>query len=65
MLDDMYQVVTDTQRESGSKTPLPMAAVNEDKHSEAEDEEDVVAAFQNRWNNQFKNRANRQNSGAP
>jgi len=64
-LDDMYQVATDTQRESGSKTPRPMAAVNEDSHSEAEDEEDVVAAFQNRRNNQFENRAKRQNSGAP
>ncbi len=30
-----------------------------------EDEEGVVAAFQNRRNNQFKHRAKRQNSGAP
>jgi hypothetical protein len=65
MLDDMYQVATDTQRRSGSKTPQAMAAVNEDSHSEAKDEEDVVAAFKNRWNNQFKNRAKRQNLGAP
>jgi len=37
-LDDMYQVVTDTQRESSSKTTRPVTAVNEDGHSKAEDD---------------------------
>ncbi len=50
-LDDMYQVATDTQRESGSKATRPVADVNEDSHSEAKDEEDEVAAFQNKRNN--------------
>jgi len=64
-LDNMYQVATDTQGESGSKASWPMAAINKDSHSEAEDEGDEVAAFQNRLNNRFQNRTKRQNSGAP
>ncbi len=64
-LDDMFQVLTDTQRESGAKASWPEAAVNEDSHSEAKDDEDKVAAFQNRRNNRFQNRPKRQNSGAP
>jgi hypothetical protein len=36
-----------------------MAAVNEDSHLEAEDEEDKVDAFQNKWNNRFQNKARR------
>jgi len=35
-LDDVYQVATDTQRESGSKATRLEAAINEDSHSEAE-----------------------------
>jgi hypothetical protein len=61
----MYQVATNTQRESGSKASGPVAAVNNDSHSEAKDEEDEVATFQNRRNNRFQNRPKRQNSGAP
>ncbi len=34
-LDDVYQVATDTQRESGSKATRLVAATNEDSHSEA------------------------------
>ncbi len=64
-LDDMYQVATDTQRESGSKANRPVADVNEDSHSEAKDEEDEVAAFQNKRNNRFQNKARRKNEGAP
>jgi hypothetical protein len=50
-LDDMYQVATDTQRESGPKTSRPVAAIQDDSQSEAEDDEeaeDEVAAFQNK-----------------
>jgi hypothetical protein len=67
-LDDMYQVATDTQRESGSKESKPVAAIQDDSQSEAEDDEEVedkVAAFQNRRNNRFqgKNRNQPQGSG--
>jgi hypothetical protein len=65
MLDDMYHVATNTQRESGFKAPRPVTAVNEDSHSDTEDDEDEVAAFQNRINNRFQNKARRQNYGAP
>jgi hypothetical protein len=65
MLDDMYQVATDTQRESGSKATRPVAAVNEDSHSEAKDDEDEIAAFQIRRNTKFQNIPKKQNSGAP
>jgi hypothetical protein len=54
MLDDMYQVATDTQRESGAKTLRPVSAIQDDSQSEVEDDEEVedeVAAFQNRRNN--------------
>jgi hypothetical protein len=64
-LDDMYQVATDTQRESGSKATQPVAAVNENSHSEAKDEADEVVAFQNKRNNRFQNKARRKNEGAP
>jgi hypothetical protein len=64
-LDDMYQVATDTQRESRTKATQPVTAVNKDSHSEAKDEEVEVTAFQNGWNNQFQNKAKRQNQGAP
>ncbi len=54
-LDDMYQVATDTQRESGLKASKPVAAIQDDNQSEddedEEDAEDEVAAFQNRRNN--------------
>jgi hypothetical protein len=60
----MYQVVTDTQRESGAKASRPVAAVNEDSQSEAEYDEDEIAAFQNRRNTKFQSRPKKQNSGA-
>jgi hypothetical protein len=44
-------MATDTQRESGSKTSRPVAVIDEESPSEAEDEEDKVAAFQNKLNN--------------
>ncbi len=53
-LDDMYQVATDTQRESGLKTSKPVSAIQDDSQSEDEDDEEVedeVAAFQNKRNN--------------
>ncbi len=78
MLDDMYQVATDTQRESGPKASRPVSAIQDDSQSEAEDDEeaeDDFAAFQNKRNNRFPNRgrnqkqsqlqcSNRYNSGA-
>jgi len=63
-LDNMYQVATDTQRESGAKASQPMAAVNEDSHSEAKDDEDEVATFQNRRNNRFQTTPTRHLSAA-
>ena len=54
-LDDMYQVATDTQRESGLKTTKPVSAIQDDSQTDDEDDEedaeDEVAAFQNRRNN--------------
>jgi hypothetical protein len=47
-LDDMYQVATDTQRESGSKTSKPVSAIQDNSQSEVKDDEEVedeVAAF--------------------
>ena len=41
-----------------------MAAINKDSHSEAEDEGDEVAAFQNRRNNRFQNRNRNQSQGS-
>ncbi len=58
-LDDMYQVATDTQRESGSKTSKSISAIQDYRQSEVKDDEEVedeVAAFQNRGNNRFQNR---------
>jgi hypothetical protein len=46
-LDDMYQVATDTQRESGSKTSKPVSAIQDNSQSDNDDEdepEDDVAA---------------------
>jgi hypothetical protein len=65
-LDDMYQVATYTQRESGSKASKPITAIQDDSQSEAEDDEEVedeVAAFQNRRNNQFQGRNRNQPQG--
>jgi hypothetical protein len=53
-LDDMYQVATDTQRESGLKASKPVSAIQDDSQSADKDEEDAedeVAAFQNKQNN--------------
>jgi hypothetical protein len=60
----MYQVATDTQREAGSKTTRTVVAVDEDSHSDAEDDEDEIAAFQNRRNMRFQNKSKKPNSGA-
>ncbi len=67
-LDDMYQVATDTQRESGLKASKPVSAIQDDSQSEDEDEEDTkdeVAAFQNKRKNRFQgqNRNLSQGSG--
>jgi hypothetical protein len=66
-LDDMYQVATDTQRESGSKTLKPVSAIQDKSQSEVEDDEEVedeVTAFQNRHNNRFQNRNPNQPQGS-
>jgi hypothetical protein len=76
-LDAMYQVATDTQRESGLKTTKTVSAIQDDSQSEDDDEnetEEEVAAFQNRRNNKFQgwncnqgsgpSRANRGNTGS-
>ena len=63
-LDDMYQVATKTQRVTGSKTTQPVPAVNEDSHPEPKDDEDEIAAFQNRWNTRFQNKSKKPNSVA-
>jgi hypothetical protein len=66
-LDDMYQVATDTQRESGLKASKPVSAIQDDSQSEddedEEDAEDEVAAFQNKRNNRFQGRNCNQGSG--
>ena len=64
MLDDMYQVATDTQRESGLKASKPVSAIQDDSQSEVEEVEDEVAAFQNRQNNRFHNRNRNQSQGS-
>ncbi len=43
-LDDMYQIVTNTQREAGSKTSKTVVAVCDDKNDNSDEEE--VTAFQ-------------------
>ena len=65
-LDDMYQVATDTQRESGLKASKPVSAIQDDSQSEDEDDEDAedeVAAFQNKRNNRFQGRNHNQSQG--
>jgi len=50
-LDDMYQVATDTQRESGLKASKSISAIQDDSQSEDKDDEDAedeVAAFQSK-----------------
>jgi hypothetical protein len=37
-LDDMYQVATDTQRESGLKAAKPVSAIQDDSQTEDEDD---------------------------
>jgi hypothetical protein len=64
----MYQVATDTQRESGPKASQPVSAINDDSQSEAEEDEeadDEVAAFLNKWNNRFQNGSKTQSQGQP
>ncbi len=39
--DDMYQVATDTQQESGPKTSRPVSAIQDNSQSEAEDDEEA------------------------
>jgi hypothetical protein len=65
-LDDMYQVATDTQRESGTKASKPISAIQDDSRSEAEDDdeaEDKVTAIQNKLNNWFQNQNRNQSQG--
>jgi hypothetical protein len=65
-LDDMYQVETDTHRESGLKASRPVSVINENSQSEAKNDkeaEDKVAAFLNKRNNQFPNRSRNQSQG--
>ncbi len=66
-LDDMYQVATDTQRESGLKASKPVSAIQDDSQSEdnenEEDAKDEVAAFQNKRNNRFQGQNRNQGSG--
>jgi hypothetical protein len=60
MLDDMYQVATDAQRES-------VSAIQDDSQSEDEDDEEVedeVAAFQNKRNNRFQGKNQNQPHGS-
>jgi hypothetical protein len=67
MLDDMYQVATDTQRESGAKTSKTVSAIQDNSQSEVEDDEkveDEVTAFQSRRNNRFQNRNRNQYQGS-
>ncbi len=66
-LDDMYQVATDAQRESGLKASKPISAIQDDSQSEDEDDEDAkdeVAAFQNKRNNQFQGQNRNQSQGS-
>jgi hypothetical protein len=44
-LDDMYQIATDTQRESGPKVKKTIAAVHPDERDNS-DEDEEIAAFQ-------------------
>ena len=44
-LDDMYQIATTTQREAGAKLAKSVTAVDEDSHSDTEDDDDEVAAL--------------------
>ena len=59
-LDDMYQVATDTQRESGLKASKPVSAIQDEDEEDAKDE---VAAFQNKQNNRFQGQNRNQGSG--
>ena len=66
-LNDMYQVATDTQRESGLKASKPVSAIQDDSQSEDEDDEeaeDEVAAFQENRNNRFQGRNQNQPQGS-
>jgi len=66
-LDDMYQVATDTQRESVLKASKLVSAIQDDSQCEddkdKEDAKDEVAAFQNKRNNRFQGRNRNQGSG--
>jgi len=46
-LDNVYQIATTTQRETAAKLAKAIAVVDKDSHSDMEDDEDEVAAFQN------------------
>ncbi len=65
-LDGMYQMATDTQRESGTKATKPVAAIQDNSQSEANDEDETedIAAIQNKQNNQFQNRNRNQFQGS-
>jgi hypothetical protein len=47
-LDDMYQIATTTQRETGAKITKTIAVVNDKTYGDHEDEDEEIAAFQ-KW----------------
>jgi hypothetical protein len=54
-LDDMYQTATTTKREARAKLAKTVATLEEDSHSNIEDDDDEVEAFQNPRNTRFPN----------
>jgi hypothetical protein len=62
-LDDMYQIATTTQREAGAKLAKAVATVDEDSHSDTEDNDYEVAVFQN-WRNMRLANKNKKSSTA-
>ncbi len=63
-LDDMYQVATDTQRESGPKASSAIQDGSQSKDKDEEDAKGEVAAFQNKRNNRFQGRNRNQCQGS-
>jgi hypothetical protein len=52
-LDDMYQIATTTQREEGAKMIRPITTVDKNSQSDTENDNNKVAAFQNRKSMRF------------
>jgi hypothetical protein len=59
-LDDMYQIATTTQREAGAKLAKSVTAVDEDSHSDTEDDDDEVSALQNQKSTRFATKNKKQ-----